>query len=98
MRVLSNEAAAPNYSVLCPQLTAQQQELAVFKPQRDSDKSRLDGDIITRPNNGFTLNYIYGFCDSSKRLWLCHYLEVKKREKKGKESAVVNNFLLQDTG
>lgn len=36
------------------------------------DKLRLDMTIILRPNNGFTLNYIYGFCDSSKHLWICH--------------------------
>lgn len=70
--------------MLCPQLLARQRKLAVFEPQRDyeSDKWGLDGDVIARPNNSFTLSYIYGFCDSSKCLQLCHYLEVKKRKKK----------------
>lgn len=71
--------------ILCPRLLAQQRNLTLFEPQHDyeSDKQRLDGDVITRPNNGFTPNYIYGFYDSS--LWLCHYLELKKFKKKKKD-------------
>lgn len=65
--------------VFCLQLLVQQRKLAVFEPHRDyeSNKLRLDRDVITGPNNGFTLNYIYGFCDSSKCLWLFDYQEVK---------------------
>lgn len=72
--------------VFCLQLLVQHRKLTVFEPQQDyeSDKLRLDRDVITGPNNGFTLNYIYGFCDSSKGLWLFHYKEVKKKLRKKK--------------
>lgn len=65
--------------VFCLQLLVQQRKLTVFEPQRDyeSDKLRLDVDVITGPNNGFTFNYIYGFCNLLKCLWLFHYQEVK---------------------